>query len=91
MEAWAQGVRTLAKIAKRHLQSEYDGLGMLLQLEWQYMQRTVPGISFMMGPIEDALREALFPALFGGEEVSANLREILDNNVKHGGLGIQYP
>ena len=44
-----------------------------------------------MGPIEYALREAYFLALFGGEEVSTNLREILSHSVKHGGLGIPDP
>ena len=44
-----------------------------------------------MGPIEDALREDFLPALFGGEEVSANLREILDHSVKRGGLCIPDP
>ena len=44
-----------------------------------------------MDPIRDDLREASFPALFGGEEVSANLREILGHSVKHGGLGITDP
>ena len=45
----------------------------------------------MMGPTEDSPREALFSAIFGGEEVSANLREILGHSVKHGGLGITDP
>ena len=44
-----------------------------------------------MGLIEEALREKLFPALFGGEEINANFRKILDHSVKHGGLGILYP
>ena len=56
---------------------------MLLQLEWQYLHRIVPGVRSLTGPIEDAQREAFFPAIFGGEEVSANLREILDHSVKH--------
>ena len=41
--------------------------------------------------MDDDLREAFFPALFGGEEVSADLREILGHSVKCGGLGIPYP
>ena len=41
-----------------------------------------------MAPIEDSLIEALFPALFGGEEVSSYLRDILGHSVKCGGLGI---
>ena len=65
MEAWSHGFRTIAKIAKRYTQSAYAGLGMLLQIEWQYLQRTVPGFGTLMGLIEDALREAFFPELFG--------------------------
>ena len=34
VEAWAHGFCILAKISKRYPQSEYAGLGMLLQLEW---------------------------------------------------------
>ena len=66
VEAWAHGFRVLGKIARRHSQSAYSGLGILLQLDWQYLQRTVPGVGTLMGPIEKALREKFFPALFGG-------------------------
>ena len=44
VEAWAQRVRVLAKIAQRYPQSAYAGLGMSLQIEWQYLQRTVPRV-----------------------------------------------
>ena len=87
VEALEHRVRTLAKITNRYPQSAYAGLGMLIQLKWQYIQWTVPGVGSLMGPIEDALREAFFPALFGGEEVSADLREILSHSMKRGGLG----
>ena len=66
MEAWAQRVKVLAKISRRHPQLAYAGLGMLLQSEWNYLQRTVPGVGTLMGPIEEALREKFFPSLFGG-------------------------
>ena len=75
MEAWAQGVKVLSKIARRHPQSAYAGLGMSLQSEWQYLQRTVPGVGTLMGPIEEALREKIFPLLFGGEEIDADFRK----------------
>ena len=55
VEAWAHRVRILAKIAKQCPQSEYSGLGMPLQLEWQYLQRTVPGVGSMIGSIKEAL------------------------------------
>ena len=77
VKAWAQGVKVLGKISQRQPQLAYTGLGMLLQLEWQYLQRTVPGDGTLMGPIEEALREKFFPTLFGGEEINANFRKIL--------------
>ena len=66
VEAWANGVKVLAKIARRHPQLAYAGLGMSLQSEWQYLQRTVPRVGTLMGPIEEALREKFFLLLFGG-------------------------
>ena len=91
VEAWAHGVRTLVKMTKRYPQSEYSGLGVSLQLKWQYLQRTFPGFGSLMGPIKDALREAFFPAKFEMEDVSADLIEILGHSVKRGGLGIPDP
>ena len=44
-----------------------------------------------MGPIEEALRENISPALFGGEEITADFRKILGHSVKHRGLGIPEP
>ena len=44
-----------------------------------------------MVPIEEALREKLFPALFWGEEINADFRKILGHSVKHDGLGIPDP
>ena len=74
LEAWSRGVYMLSKIAKRYPRSAYAGLGVLLQIEWQYLQINVPGVGSMMGPIEDTLKEAMFPSFFRGEEVSAKLR-----------------
>ena len=42
-----------------------------------------------MGPIEDALIEAFFPALSIREEVSTEIREIPGHSVKHIGLGLK--
>ena len=91
VEAWAYGVQVLAKISRRHPQSAYYGLGMSQKLEWQYLQRTVPGVGTLMGTIEETLREKVFPSLFWGEEVTANFRKILGHSIKYGGLGIPDP
>ena len=87
-EAWEHRVHTLAKISKRHPQPAYAGLVMLLHIKWQYLQMNILEIGTLMDFIEYSLRDALFPALFGGEEVRADLREILGQSMKHGGLGI---
>ena len=56
VEAWAHGVRFLGRISQRLPQSAYAGLGMSFQIEWQYLQRTVPGVGTLMRPIEEAIR-----------------------------------
>ena len=91
MEAWAHEVIILRKIFGQHPQLGYAILGMLLQLECQYLQRSVTVVVTLMGPIEEALREIFFPALFGGEEITADFRKILGHSVKHGGLGMLDP
>ena len=62
-----------------------------MQLEWQYLQSTIPGVGTLVGPIEEALRVKFFPVVFGGEEINANFRKILCHSIKHGGLGIPDP
>ena len=44
-----------------------------------------------MGPIEEDLRDKVFPSLFGGGEINTDYRKILGHSVKHGGLGIPDP
>ena len=85
---WDRGVCTPAIISKHHPHLAYYGLGMYLQLECQYLQRTVPGVGNLMGPFEEALRETFFLVLFRGEEVNPKFRKILGHIVKSGGLGI---
>ena len=52
LEAWAQRFIILVKISKRPLKLDYISLGIFLQLEWQYLQRTVFGVGTLMGPVE---------------------------------------
>ena len=89
MEAWAQGVRVLGKTARWHPQLAYAGLGMSLQLEWKYLQRTIPGVGTLMGLIAEYLRNnPPIPRTIRGDEITANCRKILGHRVKHSGLGI---
>ena len=91
VEAWARKVRVLGKTAQQHPQSAYSSLEMSLQLEWQYLQRTVPRVGTLMGPIEKALREKSFSALSGGWDINTNFPQILGHIIKRGVLGILDP
>ena len=66
LEAWSHRVRVLAKISRRNPQLDYAGLGISLQIKCQYLQKTVPGVGTLMGPIEEALRENPPPARYSG-------------------------
>ena len=65
--AWDHRVIILSKISTRHTQTDYSSLWMLLQIEWQYLQITVPKVDTLMEPIDTSLSEAFFPLLFGME------------------------
>jgi hypothetical protein len=65
VEKWKEGVRVLAKIAKRFPQTAYAGLSQSLQSEWQYLQRIAPNCSNDFAAIEHAIQTAFLPALFG--------------------------
>ena len=64
---------------------------MSLQLKCKYLQRVVPGVGTLMGPIEEALRDKLSPPLCREEEINSDLQQIIGHSVKHGGLRIPYP
>ena len=92
VEAWSHRVIVLGKISQQHPQLDYAILEMWLQLEWQYLQRTVPRVGTLMGPIEKALREKSFSALSrGGGVINTNFRQILGHSIKHVCLGILDP
>ena len=66
-------------------------MGILLQFDCQYLQRTVSKVCNIMGLNETALKQNFFPTLFGGGEVNADLQKPLGYSVKRGGLGIPNP
>ena len=66
VEALANMVHTLAKIAKSHPQLSHSRLGVSLQLEWHYQQMTVPKVYNLMLPIKTYQRKTFFPTLFRG-------------------------
>ena len=63
---WADGIRTLEKMARNHLQAAYADLQRSLQLEWAFLQRATQDLDKELYLVETALREEFLPELFLG-------------------------
>ena len=64
---------------------------MFLQVEWQYLMHTIPGVREYKGLVEEALANKFLPKLLGLQSISGRLRELLDLRSKRAGLGIPDP
>ena len=93
VEEWVSGVRALARIAKRYLQTAYTGFVVSLQSEWQYICRAVPDVGEMLRPVEDDIKDDFNPALLNIQlgELTLTLRRLLCHGVKQGGMNLRNP
>ena len=64
VKLWSRGVRFMAKFAAQSPQMSYTGLGILLQLEWQYLKRNIPKVIDLMETIQKDITKDFFPILF---------------------------
>ena len=62
---WLQDVNELAKIAEEEPQAALSAFNTGLSHRWTFVQRTMPGISALFQPLEDAIRQRLIPDLCG--------------------------
>ena len=91
VEGWAESVKTLAGVARKHPQSAYAGLQKSLQQEWAFVQRVTPVISNAFGPVEEEISKAFLPALFEGAGYGAPGRDITRLPVKQAGMALPDP
>ena len=91
VEGWADSVRTLDGVARKHPQCAYAGLQKSLQQEWAFVQRITPEISNAFGPVEEEIAKAFLPALFEGAKDGTPGREITRLPVKQAGMAIPDP
>ena len=92
IEEWAEGVRRLARVARRFPQTAFAGLSKSLQAEWQYALRVLPEVQRAFGPVEDALANDFLPALFDVDPAEIReRRDLLALPVKAGGIGVPDP
>ena len=84
-------VKVMAGVARKHPQSAYAGLKKSLQQEWAFVKRVTPEVGEAFGPVEEALREIFFPALFEGLRKGVSYREITRLPVNQAGLALPDP
>ena len=62
-------------------------------MEWQYVQRVIPGVERAFDPLEKMIRQTFLPALIGipANEIDANYRDLLTHSVKLDGIAIRNP
>ena len=90
VQKWIGDVDELVEIAHEEPQAVYASFTKAISRRWQYIQRTVPGISHLFLPLEDTIRDKLIPAIVG-KQVSDLERRILALPVRMGGMGIENP
>jgi hypothetical protein len=92
IQKWVTGIEKLATVATRFPHSAYAGLVSCLSAEWQYVCRTVPDVGPSLAPVEDTLCTKFLPAVLGVEGlINDDLRTLLGNGVKTGGLAVRDP
>ena len=64
-QEWTETIETLGRFAVRYPQMDYAGIVMLLQVDWQYIMWTAPGVGEYMGPMKEALNFVFLPKLLG--------------------------
>ena len=62
---WTDTVRQLSDIARTQQHAAYSAFTCGLASQWSYLSRTIPGISDMLIPIDDAINTHFIPALTG--------------------------
>jgi hypothetical protein len=61
IQQWVRGIKLLMKVTHRQSQTAYAGLVMLLQQEWQYLQRVIPDCGAAFKLVEEAIHTVFLP------------------------------
>ena len=88
---WKGEIERLAKFAFSQPHAAYAAFIHGVQSKWSFVQRTVNGISDLMQPLEDCIRNKLIPAITGRPSISDLERALLSLPARMGGMDIRYP
>ena len=87
---WTAEVAALASVASTRPHAAYCAFTHGMIGRWIYVMRTIPDISPLFKPLEDAIYLKLLPS-FTGHSCSTSERELLSLPCRLGGLGIVNP
>ena len=88
---WCEEVICLSTIAKREPQAAYAAFVHGVIHLWNYILKTIPNISELLTPLEEAIRYQLIPAITGRSTVSDTERDVLALPCRLGGMGLINP
>ena len=90
VEAWIACVRAFSNIATSEPHAIYATYTHCLQSQWTFLCRTMPGVSELLQPLEDVIRQEFIPSLLR-REVNDMERDLLSLPARLGGMGITKP
>ena len=88
---WEKEVKRLSDYATTEPQAAYAAFIYAIKQKWNYVMRTVPGITPLLKPLEDAIRGHFIPAISNGRCPDDLERNLLELPPRLGGLGITNP
>ena len=88
---WVLEVEHLSSIAITQPHAAYSAFTHGLLNKWNYLARTVPNVSDLFQPLEDAIQRTLLPSITGQNAFNNSARELMALPTRLGGLGITNP
>ena len=87
---WIEDIEELSRLAQIEPQAVYACYTKAISHRWTYIQRTIPDISHLFNPLEEAIREKLIPAIIG-RKINDIERVVFSLPVRFGGMNIKNP
>ena len=91
VKVWTQELLQLAEIATSQPHAAYAAFVHGLSSPWTYLSRTIPEVSDLFQPLEDAIHQVFILSLTGRPPCSKLIRDLLALPVRLGGLGLTNP
>ena len=91
VEDWVSQVVKLAEIAMSQPQACYAAFTFGLRHRWTYFLRTLPGVEYLLEPLERVIADVLIPSITDHHCTTPSERDLLALPVRLGGLGIINP